>query len=74
MTSIFQINKFPVDKMARMISITVSYMMQSIDIDYKDLNLKIIDNQLCFYYKKDDGDLIMPIARLSTIEKLKKNK
>jgi len=71
MTSKFQKEPFPVDKVANLLSITVKTSDgQTVDIRYKDLNLKVVGSQLCMIYESKDGELLMPIARQSTINRL----
>lgn len=75
MTSRHQKTLFPVDKMAKMKAVKVlTSSSQTVDIDYKELSLEVVNGQLCFYYKSEDGDLILPIARKTTIDKLFENK
>jgi hypothetical protein len=71
MASKFQKREFPIEKLATFLYITVVSPDGSIiDIEYNDLKLIEINNQLAYSYKSDDGDLIMPIARKGTIEKI----
>lgn len=71
MTSKFQKNLFPSEKLAKMQSIVVRTIDGSIIIlSYQELKLCTVGNQVCWVYKADDGDLIMPIARTSKIDSL----
>ena len=64
------VNKgFPVEKVAKMFSITVKTNTgQTVEIEYRYLRLKIINKTLCFYYESADGDLIFPILRLHPLK------
>lgn len=58
--------------LAKMRSITVETQDGIIvTLNYPHLNLVYQNGQLCFYYESSDGDLIMPIARGTTIDSLK---
>jgi len=71
MTSKYQKRSFPIDKLGKLQSIKVRTTDGSnVEIEYQDLKLFMINNQLCWFYESDDGDLIMPIARHTTIDKL----
>jgi hypothetical protein len=71
MASKFQTNPFPVEKLARMKTLTVSAPAgDTIDIAYPYLKLVVQNGQLCFSYESEDGELLMPIARKSTIDQL----
>lgn len=60
---------FPKEKLARMYAIyTILENGGSQSFDYKTLKLKVQNGQLCFHHKQ--LDIIMPIARKSTILKL----
>jgi len=65
---------FPVNQLGKTRSILVKDANNSfIEIDYQNLNLVVIGSQLCFKYESAEGDLFMPIARLSTLSKLFRN-
>ena len=71
MTSKFQKLPFPVELLGKSLSLTVKAQSgDTVEIKYQDLKLVIINNQLCYLYESEDGDLLMPIARKSTIKKL----
>ena len=75
MTSKYQKRLFPVYSLGILKSITVKANKtgDTVDINYPDLKLIVQNNQLCWFYESNDGDLIMPIARKGTISKLFEN-
>ena len=75
MTSKFQKRLFPTDKLGILNSVIISTRTGDIvEIRYKDLKLVVVNNQLCYLHESDNGDLIMPIARENTIQRLFENK
>jgi hypothetical protein len=78
MASKFQKNPFPVHQVAKMTFVRVSTRLDSIgegkeiDLKFSELKKKVINGQLCFVYHSEDGDLILPICRTSTVIKLEK--
>lgn len=72
MTSKFQKTIFPHDKLAKFQSIVVKTSKgEMIEINYQDLKLIFQNGQLCFLYESANGDLLMPIARVSTLNQIK---
>jgi hypothetical protein len=62
------IKTFPNDKIAFMDSISLKTQTGDlVEIKYKDLTLRIINSQICFYYESEDGDLILPIIRVTQL-------
>lgn len=71
MTSKHQKNLFPIEQLAKMRSIIVKTVNgESVEIDYQDLKLITVNNQICWFYESLDGNLIMPICRISTLNKV----
>lgn len=70
-----QTRVFPLSYLGILKSITVKANKtgDTVNINYPDLKLVVQNNQLCWFYESSDGDLIMPIARRNTIDKLFKN-
>lgn len=65
------IRPFPKNKLGKFRSIIVSAPTgDTVEIRYNDLKLIVQNGQLCFFYESLAGDLIMPIARRSTIDTL----
>jgi len=75
MISKLQARVFPLSCLGILKSITVKANKtgDTVDINYPDLKLIVQNNQLCWFYESSDGDLIMPIARQGTINKLFEN-
>jgi len=62
------IKPFPKNKLGTMLSITLKAPTgDCVEIKYSDLTLRIINGQLCFYYESEDGNLLMPIFRISQL-------
>ncbi len=71
MTSKYQKKpSFSVDKLGKMQSINIDFNNQPFTFQYKELELVVINNQLCWKYEDSEDEIFMPICRKSTIDKL----
>jgi hypothetical protein len=76
MPSKYQKNPFPKHELAKMKSVNVlDPFDQNIEISYQELKLTLSHGQLCWFYESSNGNLfgnlLIPIARMSNIKKLK---
>jgi hypothetical protein len=72
MPSRYQKNPFPKQELAKMKSVNVlNSSDQNIEISYQELKLTLNHGQLCWFYESSEGNLLIPIARMSNIKKLK---
>lgn len=71
MASKFQTRPFPIDRLGKIVSITIKIEEDlEIEVPYPQLKLIEINGQLCWSFDLMDKNFIMPIARLSKIEKV----
>lgn len=62
---------FPHHELGKMKSISVlTRDNQTVEIPYQELRLIFRNGQLCHYYESPDGNLLMPIARKSTLKNM----
>jgi hypothetical protein len=67
----FKTKSFPINSLGILKSVIVKAPTgDTVNIDYPDLKLVTQNNQLCYLYRSNDGDIIIPIARKNTIDKL----